>query len=74
MQPSFFAICHSTPCTAKDGQGQTCTGVPILKAYGNVRVFNFKFFILYEFIIFQSKVKGGHWHFFFMQQMERLLP
>jgi hypothetical protein len=33
---SFFAICHSSPCTAKNEHGQACTGIPKFKKFNNV--------------------------------------
>ena len=32
----FFAICHSSPCTAKNERGQACTGIPKLVKFNNV--------------------------------------
>ncbi|KAF8175111.1 hypothetical protein BJ912DRAFT_1075466 [Pholiota molesta] len=36
----FFAVCHSSPCTAKDSEGQICAGVPMLQAFKNNELIN----------------------------------
>ncbi|KAF8161444.1 hypothetical protein B0H34DRAFT_840756 [Crassisporium funariophilum] len=34
----FFAICHSSPCTAKNQRGQACTGIPKLVKFNKDKI------------------------------------
>jgi hypothetical protein len=61
---SFFAICHSSPCTAKNERGQACTGIPKFVKFKNVCIEIETLILLKTLLITsQNAIKNGHRHF-----------